>query len=108
MEAAFIVGPFGALVLLPLSVMTVVWRRPAWGLWVAAPLVVGTVVSWLAYWLFWGRAFELADTYQPVPESLLAQKEWATAATAAFMVALVVVAVVSLARPRRGARPASA
>ena len=103
-EAAFLVGPLGALVLMPLAVMALAYRRPRWGAWVGAPLLVAVVFSWLAYWLYWGRAFEIADLNQPVPASLEAQTLFWSAATAACVVALTLAAGVSLARP--GQKPA--
>lgn len=103
-DAAFLVGPLGALVLMPLAVMTLAFRRPRWGAWVGAPLLVAVVYSWLAYWLYWGRAFDFADGNHQVPDSLEAQKLFWSAATAAFMVALALAAGVSLARP--GQKPA--
>lgn len=61
----------GILVGPPLAVVTCVLlkgaRQPRWVLATAlAPSAVAALAS-VAYWYLWGKAFEYADTYRPVP-----------------------------------------
>src|SRR5215210_2986731 len=106
-DAAFLVGPLGALLLVPAAcVLVVAGRRPRWAMWAVVVLAPIAAVSWLVYWVSLGRSFEFADAYQPVPDSVQRIGDAAMSICVATALALTLVAITSLlsARPSAEAR----
>ena len=70
-DIVFLVGPVGAVAVVPAVVaLLAVVRRPRWAVWLTASLSVGVGVAWLSYWVLWGKAFDYADAFRPVPAPL--------------------------------------
>jgi hypothetical protein len=83
-----LVGPPLALVI---CVLLMGARQPRWVLATAvAPMAVAALAS-VAYWYLWGKAFEYADTYRPVPPEL--DRASSIAIAAGFVAALMVAAL---------------
>lgn len=92
-DLALLVGPIGALVLVPVAVaLLALGRRPQWALWVGAALVVVVVISLLGYWVTWGWAFDYAHAYEDVPSALETRVFVLEVVCAAAVIALVLTA----------------
>ncbi|KGN34393.1 hypothetical protein N802_12375 [Knoellia sinensis KCTC 19936] len=104
-EASFLLGPVGALLVVPTAMATLVLARPsrraAWG---GAALAAVVAACWLAYWVNWGWVFDYADALQPVPASLEVRQTRLSVATAVGTVGLALAAGITLARTRASAR----
>ncbi len=101
-DAAFLLGPIGAMAAVPTAaVLIAVLRRPRWWVWFGGCLTVGVSLAWLAYWYYWGKAFDYADAYQPVPASIEASKTAAMALCAVCVVMLAAGAVVAIVKQER-------
>lgn len=100
-DAMFLLGPVGALAVVPASVAILVWSRPrTWAIWVGVMLVATVAAGWLAYWVNWGWAFEYADAFQPIPAALAARQERLSAVTAVSTIGLAMAAVACVASKR--------
>jgi hypothetical protein len=96
-DVLFLLGPVGALLLVPgACVLVLVGGRPKWAMWAVLALGPVAAVSWVAYWVSWGRAFEYADAYQPVPGSVEGIAGAAMGMCASSALALTLVAITSL------------
>src|SRR5690348_3333189 len=60
----------GPLVALCICVLLAAARQPRRVVTVAMALTAALAISWVAYWYLWGKAFDYADNYQPVPLGL--------------------------------------
>jgi multisubunit Na+/H+ antiporter MnhB subunit len=112
-DVAFLVGPIGAVGLVSsvAALLVVVHvrdhavvgegRRHRWAVYLAASLSVGVGLTWLSYWMLWGRAFGYQDVYQSVPAPLEAAVHTTMALCAGGVVLLGATAVASLAMSRR-------
>lgn len=60
----------GPLVALCICVLLAVARQPRRVVTVAMALTAALAVSWVTYWYLWGKAFDYADSYRPVPLAL--------------------------------------
>lgn len=70
-DVAFLLGPLGAVVVVPLAgAVLATRRRPRLAVWFGTVLALMAAASWLAYWVLWGWAFDYADTFQSVPQGL--------------------------------------
>ncbi len=70
-DFVFVVGIFaGPPLVLITCVLLRVTRQPRWVYATAVALSAITVLAWGAYWYLWGKAFDYADTYRPVPLAL--------------------------------------
>ncbi len=70
-DIVFLAGPVGAVAVVPAVVaLLAVARRPRWAVWLTASLSAGVGLTWLSYWVLWGKAFDYADAFQPVPAPL--------------------------------------
>jgi hypothetical protein len=104
-DVAFLLGPIGALLVVPAaSLLVLAGRRPKWAMWAVVALAPIATVTWLVYWLSWGRAFEYADAYQSVPDSVQGVGDAAMGTCAAAVLALTLVGITSFlsARPSAG------
>jgi len=91
-DFVFVVGVFaGPLLVLSTCVLLRVTRQPRWVLISAVALSAVMALAWVAYWYLWGKAFDYADTYRPVPPAL----DWASnvAIAACFMSSALVAAL---------------
>lgn len=101
-DIAFVLGPLGAVLLVPAAlVVLAVRRRPRWSLWLGTALAIAAANCWVGYWVLWGRAFDHADALRPVPASLDSALSLTMAGAAAGSVALTVTAMVALVPSRR-------
>jgi cytochrome c biogenesis protein CcdA len=100
-DIAFVVGPVGAIVVVPLAMVVLAVRRhPAWAVWLGALLALTVAISWLAYWFLWGRVFDNANAFQQVP-GRLDTALGVTMGVAAFgCVGVVLAAVIAIVRSR--------
>ena len=93
-DVAFLVGPVGAVVLVPLAlVLVAVNPRPRWVLLLGIALSVMAGAAWFTYWGLWGAAFDYADAYRPVPAAIEASLNTAMALSASGGVLLTGVAI---------------
>lgn len=101
-DVVFLLGPLGApVVAVYAAVVLLVVRRPRWALWTGIALYAVVVGTWLGYWALWGRAFEVADAFEPVPARLDTLKNALMAACALACVVLAATATAVLALARR-------
>ena len=101
-DLVLLTGPFGALVLAPLSftVLAVV-KRPRWVFILGAALTAVAALSFIAYWFLWGQAFDYADTNKPVPSRLDVASNVAMTLCSLASLALVVLAAAAVVAKRR-------
>lgn len=102
-NTAFMVGPIGAILVIPLAVVAVVvgvLRRPRWAVRAIVARQAGAGVAWLAYWVLWYRAFDYADAGKPVPAPIEAASN-ATMVLCAGGIVLLTTAAGALAVSRR-------
>lgn len=70
-ESAFVVGMFvGPPLVLGTCVLLRVKRQPRWIFVTAVALSAVLALAWVTYWYLWGKAFDYADSYRPVPLAL--------------------------------------
>ena len=70
-DFVFAVGIFaGPPLVLSTCVLLLVTRQPRWVLVTAVALSAVMAIAWVTYWYLWGKAFDYADTYRPVPLAL--------------------------------------
>lgn len=70
-DFAFVVGMFaGPALVLSTCVLLRVTVQRRWVLITAVALSAVMALSWVTYWYLWGKAFDYADTYRPVPLAL--------------------------------------
>lgn len=71
-DLAFLLGPLGAVVVVPLSLTVLVLHRRESRTLASAGVIatVATGAFWIAYWTAWGRAFNYLDALRPVPHGL--------------------------------------
>ena len=70
-DFVFVVGMFaGPLLVLSTCVLLRVTCQPRWVFISAVALSGVMALAWVTYWYLWGRAFDYADTYRPVPLAL--------------------------------------
>ena len=70
-DLVFAVGIFaGPPLVLSTCVLLLVTRQPRWVLVTAVALSAVMAMAWVSYWYLWGKAFDYADTYRPVPLAL--------------------------------------
>ena len=70
-DLVFVVGVFaGPLLVLSTCVLLRVTRQPRWVFITAVALSAVMALAWVTYWYAWGKAFDYADTYSPVPLAL--------------------------------------
>ena len=66
-DVIFLVGPIGAVVLVPLALtLLAIAKRPRWALWLGGTLCAVVALTWVTYWFIWGKAFTYADANRPV------------------------------------------
>lgn len=109
-DLVFLTGPIGAPVLASLSVAAIaVVRGPRLVFIVlGAALTAVVALSFIAYWFFWGPAFDYADANRPVPTRLdLASNLMMTLSSIASLalVVLAAAAVIAKLRARRRVEP---
>lgn len=91
-DVVFVVGVFaGPLLVLSTCVLLRVTRQPRWVFVTAAALSAVMALAWVTYWYAWGKAFDYADTYRPVPLALDRASDVAIAAC--FMLSVLVAAL---------------
>jgi len=102
-DLVFLTGPFGALVLAPLSVTAIaVVKGPRWVFIIlGAALTAVAALSFIAYWFLWGQAFDYADTNKPVPARLDLASNVAMTLCSIASLALVVLAATAVVAKRR-------
>ena len=70
-DFVFAVGIFaGPPLVLITCVLLRVTRQPRWVFATAVALSAVLALAWVTYWYLWGKAFDYADTYRPVPLAL--------------------------------------
>ena len=88
----------GALVGPPLALVTCVLvmgaRQPRWVLATTVALSAVAAMAFVAYWYAWGKAFDYADTYRPVPPPIDRASNIAIAV--GFVATMMVAALVAL------------
>jgi hypothetical protein len=100
-DIAFLLGPLGALVVVPLAVAVLgVRRHPMWAVWLSGALALAVAVSWLGYWFLWGKAFNYANALQQGPERLNTALGVTMTVAAVGSVGLALTAVTALVHPR--------
>ena len=101
-DLTFLTGPFGALVLAPLSLTAIaVVKRPRWMFILGAALTAVVALSFIAYWFLWGQAFDYADANKPVPARLDVASNVAMTLCSIASLALVVLAATAVVAKRR-------
>jgi hypothetical protein len=104
-DLIFLTGPFGALILAPLSLTAiVVVKRPRWMFILGAALTAVAALSFISYWFLWGQAFDYADANKPVPTRLDVASNVAMTLCSIASLALVGLAVAVIAKRRPAAR----
>jgi hypothetical protein len=88
------------LVSLAMSVLAVC-RQPRWAVWLGICLALIVSAGWLGYWFLWGRAFDSADAFQPVPATVNTGLGVTMTVAAVGTAALTVLAAIALVAPRR-------
>ena len=96
----------GVLVGPPLALVTCVLvmgaRQPRWVLATTVALSAVAAMAFVAYWYAWGKAFDYADTYRPVPPPIDRASNIAIAV--GFVATMMVAALVALRRVAAGLR----
>lgn len=101
-DVAFLVGPLGAVVVVPASMAVLaVRRKPRWAVWLGIAVALVVSGAWLGYWFLWGRGFDYADAYQPVPAAVDSGLGVTMTVAAVGTAALTVIAATALISPRR-------
>jgi hypothetical protein len=101
-DLVFLFGPVGAVVLVPLAMAVfAVRRQPRWAVWLGICLAMIVSAAWLGYWLLWGRGFDNADAFQPVPTAVNTGLGVTMTVAAVGTAALTVLAATALVAPRR-------
>lgn len=101
----FLLGPIGAVILVPSLWVVIALHSPRSSvLWVAAAVTGAVGLSWIVYWVVWGLAFDYADTYQPVPQALEVAMSTSLISCAVAVAALVATAVIVLWQRRAHAK----
>jgi hypothetical protein len=96
-NAAFLVGPVSALLMVPLAMAVIaVLRRPRWAIFATVALATGVGVTWLAYWVLWWKAFDYLDAGRPVPSPIDVASNIAMAFCAGSVLLLGATAVVTI------------
>ena len=91
-DFVFIVGVFaGPLLVLSTCVLLRATRQPPWVFITAVALSAVMALAWVTYWYLWGKAFDYADTYRPVPPAL--DRASNVAIAACFMASMFVAAL---------------
>jgi hypothetical protein len=103
---AFLVGPVGAVPVVPQALlMAAILRRPRRAILATVALTACVAITWLGYWHLWRIAFNNSDAGKPVPTSTNTADNAAMALCAAGVVLLEATAISMLAirirRPRR-------
>jgi len=79
-NAAFLVGPVSALLMVPLALAVIaVLRRPRWAVFATVALAAGVGITWLVYLVLWYQAFDYSDAGRPVPSPIDAASNTAMA-----------------------------
>jgi hypothetical protein len=100
-DIAFVVGPLGGVVVVPLAMVVLAVRRhPAWAAWLGALLALTVGISSLAHWFLWGRAFDYADGFQQVPGRLDTALGVTMTVAALGCVGVALTAVTAIVHPR--------
>lgn len=93
-NAAFLVGPVSALLMVPLAMAVIaVLRRPRWAVFATVVLAAAVGVTWLVYWVLWYQAFDYLDAGRPVPSPIDAASNMAMALCAGSVLLLGATAV---------------
>lgn len=91
-DIVFAVGIIaGPPLVLSTGVLLRVTRQPRWVFATAVALSAVMALAWVTYWYLWGKAFDYADTYAPVPLAL--DRASTIAITACFTSTLLVAAL---------------
>ena len=96
----FVIGPLGAVVLVPLSLVAVRGRgrRVAVAAWVIA---AGTAIAWLASWMLYFSDLSVSSFGTPAPAASAAATSLAMDLCAGGVILLALIAAWSLATARR-------
>jgi hypothetical protein len=101
-DLVFLLGPVGAVVLVPLAMAVLTVRRqPRWAVWLGICVALIVSAAWLGFWFLWGRGFESADAFQPVPAVVDRGLGVTMTLAAVGTAALIVIAAAALVAPRR-------
>ncbi|MEQ4210406.1 hypothetical protein [Actinopolymorpha sp. B9G3] len=100
LDVCFMIGPLGAPVMTTLAMTVLVVRHRRRAVRLGAPLAVLVALSWVGYWYLWGKAFEYADAFKPVPPPVDTART-----TLAVICALASVALVTAAATTFGFAP---
>jgi hypothetical protein len=101
-DLVFLLGPVGAVVLVPVAVAVLAVRRqPRWAVWLGICLALIVSAAWLGYWFLWGRGFDSADAFQPVPAAVDTGLGVTMTVAAVGTAAFTVLAAAALVTPRR-------
>ncbi|HET8982141.1 MAG TPA: hypothetical protein VFN47_05610 [Pedococcus sp.] len=93
----------GAPALLALGAVGIlVTPHPRWVSALALVFASVMIVAFAVFWVVWGRAFEYADTYRPVPASLDLAGDIAAIVFAAAYVLFLLTAIAALIKRKRG------
>ena len=99
-DPVFLIGPLGAVVVVPVAMAVLAVRRqPRWAVWLGIGLALIVAASWLGYWFLWGRGFDYADAYQPVPAAVDTGLSVTMTLAAVGTAALIVLAATALLSP---------
>lgn len=95
-DFVFVVGILaGPPLVLSTCVLLRVTRQPRWVFATAVALSTVMALAWVTYGYLWGKAFDYADTYRPVP---LALDRASNSAIAACFISSVLVAALGASR----------
>lgn len=101
----FLLGPVGAIFLVPAAVVTLVLSgRPRADLLPATALAAGTGLAWVAHWILWSVGLSHLNTYRPSPPWVTTGVDVAAFLSAYGAVLLVLVTIGSLAFRNRSAQ----
>jgi hypothetical protein len=104
-DLVFLLGPLGAVVVVPVAMAVLAIRRqPRWAVWLGVGLALIVATAWLGYWFLWGRGFESADSFEPVPAAVDTGLGVTMTVAAVGTAALIVLSATALLSPRHPAR----
>ena len=99
--AAFLLGPIGAIGVVPAAMVVLAVRRRRWALWLGVALTLVVAAGFVGFWFLWGQAFDYADMNQTVPARLETGKYVTMTMAAVGSLGLIATAFTALLLPRR-------